>query len=316
MELTCESRPRDPFQRLGLGAWFAAFIFVACCMAPNGAPAQQGSGESQSVEKSPQRSAVPAPPDVAAPSPGSQKTASGVAMKILTPGDGTEHPVENDCIRARFTAWKRDGSLFSTSGLHEETVVQCLNTMVPGVAEAFKKMVAGGKRRVWVPANLTFVKKHRHGGGFDRMAMDEEPSPNVDLTFDIELVQIIKAPTTPADLSAPPKSAVRTPSGLAFRILKSADGTQHPSMTSQVTLHFSGWTRDGTLFESTVMGGHPAIFLVGNTLPGWQEGLAHMVVGEKMRLWVPAALAYGDKPVNNMSPAGDLVYDIELLGMQ
>ena len=296
--------------------WFAGLVLLTCCTALNGACAEQGNGESPSVETTPQRSAIPAPRDVGAPSQDAQKMASGVAMKVLTPGKGPEHPAGNDCVRARFTAWKRDGSLFSTSGTHDETVVQCLNTMIPGVVEAFEKMSPGEKRRVWVPASLTFGKKHRHGGGFDRMALDEEPSPNVDLTFDIELVQIVKAPATPADLHAPPKTAVRSPSGLALLVLKKGSGSHHPSTTSQVTLHYSGWTSDGKLFESTVMGGHPALYLVGSTLPGWQEALVQMVVGEKIRLWIPAALAYGEKPVNNMSPAGDLVYDIELLAVQ
>jgi peptidylprolyl isomerase len=87
-------------------------------------------------------------------------------------------------------------------------------------------------------------------------------------------------------------------------------------MTSQVTLHYSGWTSDGTLFESTAMAGHPAIFHVGTTLPAWREVLPQMLPGEKLRLWVPAALAYGDRPVNHDDPAGSLVYDIELLAFE
>lgn len=194
--------------------------------------------------------------------------------------------------------------------------MQCLNTMVPGLVEAFEKMTPGERRRVWVPATLAFGKKHRHGGGFDRMSLDEEPAPDVDVTFDVELVEIIRAPSTPADLHTPPDRAVKSASGLALLVLKNGDGRQHPAMTSQVTLHYSGWTSDGKLFESTVMSGHPAVYLVGNTLPGWQEALVQMVVGEKARLWVPASLAYGERPVNNMSPAGDLVFDLELLAIQ
>jgi peptidylprolyl isomerase len=175
-------------------------------------------------------------------------------------------------------------------------------------------MVAGEKLRVWVPANLTFGMKHHHGRS--RMDLDDLPPPNVDLTFDVELVDLMKAPPVPADLKAPAGNAVKTASGLAFQVLKNGSGTQHPSMTSQVTLHYSGWTSDGKLFESTAMAGHPAIFHVGTTLPAWREVLPQMVPGEKLRLWVPAALAYGDRPVNHDNPAGSLVYDIELLQLQ
>jgi FKBP-type peptidyl-prolyl cis-trans isomerase len=55
---------------------------------------------------------------------------------------------------------------------------------------------------------------------------------------------------------------------------------------------------------------------MGTTLAGWREGLQYMVTGEKARLWIAAALAYGDRPADKMVPAGDLVYDIELVDFQ
>jgi len=99
-------------------------------------------------------------------------------------------------------------------------------------------------------------------------------------------------------------------------VLRPGAGTKHPGPSSRVTLNYSGWTADGDLFESTVTSGHPAVFFVGTTLSGWREGLQYLVVGEKARVWIPAALAYGDRPANKMVPAGDLVYDIELLDFQ
>ena len=87
-------------------------------------------------------------------------------------------------------------------------------------------------------------------------------------------------------------------------------------MSSRATVNYSGWTADGKLFESTAMSGHPAAFLVGTALPGWREALPSMVVGEKVRLWIPAALAYGEHPMERKAPAGNLVYDIELIGLE
>ena len=316
-----ESAPRAPrgplpLQRLGGAAWFiisAAAIF--CGVAAKPSYAQQENGTTQIQANLLQHAVLPPPPDVAAPASTSTagKTTSGAFLKVLAPGNGIEHPAENDCVRVRFTGWKRDGSLFSTSGIHGESRVQCINSAMPGIVEALETMVTGEKLRVWLPASLTFGKKHHRG--HSRMDLDDEPPPNVDLTFDVELVELMKAPPVPADLNAPAPNAVKMPSGLAFQVLKSGTGTQHPSMTSQVTLHYSGWTSDGK-FESTVMGGHPAIFHVGTTLPAWREVLPQMVLGEKLRLWVPAALAYGDRPVSHMDPAGNLVYDIELLALQ
>jgi peptidylprolyl isomerase len=100
---------------------------------------------------------------------------------------------------------------------------------------------------------------------------------------------------------------------VAIEILTPGTGSNHPNANSQVTLNYSGWTTDGKLFESTIMAGHPAVVLLGTALAGWREALPRMLPGEKARIWIPAALAYGNKPLERMVPAGDLVYDIELI---
>jgi peptidylprolyl isomerase len=134
--------------------------------------------------------------------------------------------------------------------------------------------------------------------------------------MDIEILAIIKAPPTPPDLNAPPKTAVKTDSGLAFRTLEKGAGTRRPSPTGQVKLHLSGWTIDGDLFESTVRGGKPAVYIVAHLIPGLHEGVLGMVVGEKRRFWIPAALAYGEKRGRRGVPTGNLVYDVKLLAIE
>ena len=254
-------------------------------------------------------SSFAAPPDVAAP-PASAETISGLAMQVLKPGVGVDHPAPHDCVRATFTSWERDGSLFSTSLRDSELV--CLNNAILGLRQALEEMVVGEKRRVWVPAEFTFHERHHHA---QPRPGEEETPPHKDLTFDIELVSILKAPVTPRDLNAPPPDAIRTVSGLAFQVLKPGNGTTHPLPNSVVTVHFSGWTTDGRLFESTIMADHPALVSLANAMAGWREGLGHMTVGEKARFWIPANLAYGTLPGNRFNPPGDLVYDIELLSV-
>jgi len=254
-----------------------------------------------------------APPDVAAPPADATRTASGLAMTVLQAGSGDEHPSGDDCVIVRFTAWKRDGSLFTTSGLHGETSTQCLTAAIPGIAEALTTMAPGEKRRVWVPEELAYVEHVAHHG---TKMMHVDPPPKVDLTFEVELVRILKAAERPLNLNAPPRDAFRTPSGVAIVVLQPGAGTKHPSPGSRVTINYSGWKADGELFESTVTSGHPAIFFLGTTLPGWREGLQYLVVGEKARLWIPAILGYGVRPSQKMVPAGDLVYDIELVDFQ
>jgi len=118
-------------------------------------------------------------------------------------------------------------------------------------------------------------------------------------------------PETPDQLT-PPADAETSASGLASAILTPGTGTEKPSASSQVTVHYSGWTTDGQLFDSSVERDESITFSLNQVIKGWTEGLQLMTKGEKRRLWIPAALAYGENPPGG-APAGMLVFDVELL---
>ena len=117
----------------------------------------------------------------------------------------------------------------------------------------------------------------------------------------------------PSDVAAPPADATVTPSGLASRQLEAGTGTVHPGPRSRVLVHYSGWTTDGRMFDSSVSRGEPIAFGLYQVIPGWTEGVQLMVEGEKRRLWIPEALAYGGRPG---APAGMLVFDVELIRIE
>lgn len=112
----------------------------------------------------------------------------------------------------------------------------------------------------------------------------------------------------PADVAAPPEDAEVTESGLASKVLQKGSGTDHPAASSTVTVHYTGWKTDGTMFDSSVKRDQKASFPLNRVIKGWTEGLQLMVVGEKRRFWIPANLAYGE---NGRVP-GMLVFDVEL----
>jgi FKBP-type peptidyl-prolyl cis-trans isomerase len=117
------------------------------------------------------------------------------------------------------------------------------------------------------------------------------------------------APKVPADVKAPPADAKTTPSGLAYKVIKEGTGKKHPAATDSVTVHYSGWTTDGKMFDSSVPRNMPATFPLNGVIAGWTEGVQLMVEGETARFWIPEKLAYkGQKP-----PFGMLVFDIELI---
>ena len=116
----------------------------------------------------------------------------------------------------------------------------------------------------------------------------------------------------PPDVAAAPADAVRTASGLASKVLAKGTGTAHPTDAAQVTIHYTGWTPDGKMFDSSVPSGKPVTFGVSQVVPGFAESVKLMVEGEKRRVWIPGALAYDniDRPG---APKGMLVFDIELV---
>jgi len=118
----------------------------------------------------------------------------------------------------------------------------------------------------------------------------------------------------PPDVAKPPADAVKTASGLYSKVLKAGTGSIHPLVTSTFVVHYTGWTTDGQMFDSSVAkGGEPLTMPLTRVISGWTEGLQLMVIGEKRRFWIPENLAYQGQPG---SPAGVLVFDIELLDIK
>jgi peptidylprolyl isomerase len=264
---------------------------------------EQAGAEPDSPTEAPARppapDAIPAPADVAAPPADAQRTESGLASKVLEAGSGDEHPRAFDEVTVNYTGWTTDGQMFDSSVTRGRPATFPLNRVIPGWTEGLQLMVKGEKRRLWIPGELAY---------------DGQPGrPQGLLVFDVELIDIKRMPeppAAPADVAAAPADAQRTASGLASKVLSPGTGTEHPGPTSTVSVHYSGWTTDGEMFDSSVTRGRPATFPLNRVIPGWTEGVQLMVVGEKRRLWIPANLAYEGRPG---APQGTLVFDVELL---
>jgi peptidylprolyl isomerase len=246
--------------------------------------------------------APPAPPDVAAPPPDAVKTASGMSTKVVQAGTGTTKPGPTDVVTVLYSGWTTDGKCFDSSILrNNKPSTFPLNNVLAGWSEGVQMMVVGEKRRLWVPEALAF----KGAAG----------KPAGSLVFDIELVDFKASPTAaPPDVAGVPGDAKKTGSGLAYKVLKPGTGAKHPGQFSKVTVHYTGWTTDGKMFDSSVARGTPASFPLGQVIKGWTEGVQLMVEGEKTRFWIPRQLAYGDNP-SGTQPRGMLVFDIELIAI-
>ncbi|MBN2360341.1 MAG: FKBP-type peptidyl-prolyl cis-trans isomerase, partial [Deltaproteobacteria bacterium] len=80
-------------------------------------------------------------------------------------------------------------------------------------------------------------------------------------------------------------------------------------------VHYTGWTTDGKMFDSSVARKETIVFPLNGVIKGWTEGVQLMVPGEKSRFWIPANLAYGENPGGGR-PGGMLVFDIELIAIK
>ena len=103
--------------------------------------------------------------------------------------------------------------------------------------------------------------------------------------------------------------AKKTKSGLAYKVLTAGKGN-NPKATDTVEVHYTGWTTDGKMFDSSVLRKRTATFPLSGVIAGWTEGVQLMKPGAKYRFWIPEELAYKGRPG---APQGVLVFDVELI---
>ncbi len=166
---------------------------------------------------------------------------------MLTPGTGKEKPTAADSVEVHYTGWTTDGKMFDSSVKRGTPAKFPLGNVIKGWTEGLQLMVVGEKRRFWIPGNLAYGDTA--GGGRPRACWSSTSSCSGH--------HGAEPPTVPTDVAAAPKDAKKTTSGLAYQVLKKGTGTEHPKADSNVEVHYSGWTTDGKMFDSSVTRGSP-----------------------------------------------------------
>jgi FKBP-type peptidyl-prolyl cis-trans isomerase len=241
------------------------------------------------------------PPDVAAPPADAVKSQTGLASKVLSAGTSAIKPAPTDIVTVHYTGWvASDGRMFDSSIARGNPSTFPLNRVMPGWRECVQLMTLGEKRRCWVPQDLAY--------------RGQEGRPTGLVVFDIELIDTRRSPTVaPLDVKGPPDDATRTATGLAYKVLRPGTGTRRPAAWSRVVVHYTGWTTDGKMFDSSVARGTPATLDLTDVIPGWTEGVALMVEGERTQFWIPENLAYKGEVGQ---PKGMLVFEIDLIRIE
>jgi FKBP-type peptidyl-prolyl cis-trans isomerase len=112
------------------------------------------------------------------------------------------------------------------------------------------------------------------------------------------------------------EGVVTLPSGLQYKILKAGDGNK-PGLDDKVVCQYRGTLLDGTQVDSSYERKEPSTFPLKGVIKGWTEALQLMPVGSKWQLFVPSALAYGDRGNGrSIGPNAALIFEVELLSIQ
>lgn len=235
-------------------------------------------------------------------------TASGLQYVVVLEGAG-EAPQNGDLVQVHYTGTLEDGTKFDSSYDRGEPILFPLGMgrVIPGWDEGIALMKVGGQAKLIIPSELAYGE--RGAGGVI--------PPNATLLFDVELVGIQAGPPeAPTALSD--SDYTTTQSGLQYHDFEAGTG-QSPQSGQQVTVHYTGWLEDGTMFDSSLTRGRPFDFTIGlgQVIPGWDEGVASMKVGGKRQLVIPAGLAYGEQGAGGVIPPNaTLIFEVELLGVE
>jgi peptidylprolyl isomerase len=213
-------------------------------------------------------------------------------------------------VSVHYTGMLMDGKVFDSSRERGAPIEITLGVgqVIPGWDEGIALMHVGDKMRLIIPANLAYGEKGAGG----------VIPPNATLQFDVELVAVKEGPK-PFDVKG--KDTVTTASGLKYIVVEKAKDAAavKPQVGQTVSVHYTGMLLSGKTFDSSVERGSPFEFPLGQgqVIKGWDEGVALMQVGDKVRFIIPAELGYGANGAGGVIPPNaTLLFDVELLGIK
>ncbi len=239
-----------------------------------------------------------------------QTTASGLKVKLLQEGNGTQ-ATKGSTVSVHYTGTLMDGKKFDSSRDRGQPIKFKLGEgrVIKGWDEGIALLRVGDKARFIIPSALAYGDREVGGGLIPA---------NSTLIFEVELMDVAEAPK-PFDVAG--KDTLTTASGLKYIVVSKTkdENAAKAEAGKTVNVHYTGMLTDGRVFDSSVERGTPFQFALGQgqVIKGWDEGIALMQVGDKLRLIIPSELGYGANGSGGVIPPNaTLIFDVELMGVQ
>ena len=234
-------------------------------------------------------------------------TASGLKYIIWKKGEGAKAE-KGDKVSVHYAGRLLDGSPFDDSYKRGKPFSFPLGggRVIKGWDEGIAYMNVGDSATLIIPSELGY-------GAADRPTIPA----NSTLIFDVQLMDVKKV-GKPVPYKVEGLETIATGTGLKYIRMNVTDGVQ-AKKGSTVSVHYTGYLEDGTIFDSSISRGEPISFPigVGRVIKGWDEGISLLKVGEKARLLIPYQLAYGERGAGQMiKPRTDLIFDVELISVK
>ncbi|MFO7978123.1 MAG: FKBP-type peptidyl-prolyl cis-trans isomerase [Bacteroidales bacterium] len=235
------------------------------------------------------------------PEPVAIVTASGLEY-LITKAPGNDMPEQGDIVKIHYVGKLEDGTVFDSSYERKEPVTFRLGNeqVIAGLEEGVSYMSEGGQATLVIPPELAYGDR----------SFGPVPA-NATLVFEVELVDITSPAATIEDADV-----VRNTldNGLEYAVVEQGRGKKLEE-GMMVTIHYTGYLEDETIFDSSYDRGKPIKFTLGKgmVIPGWEQGLMQLNEGDKARLYIPHELAYGEAGRGPIPPMADLVFDVEVI---
>lgn len=238
------------------------------------------------------------------------KTASGLKYIIVQENKKGDKAEEGTIAELHYSGYLADGKMFDSSIDRGQplSIKVGKKQLMPGWDEGIALMRSGEKAKLIIPSALALG-----AAGYPPLI-----PANADLILDVEILSVKKI-VAPALFDIKGLEAKTTASGLKYYVVKKGTSTVKAEAGKTVKVHYSGYLADGTMFDSSVERGEPIEFPLGQgrVIPGWDEGIALMNIGDKLRLVIPYNLAYGEQGRPPMIPEkAELTFDVELVDVK